>query len=158
RTRWERDRWWRVRHLHLWPQCGEAYRTRLTDDSTSADREWFVPGQSSWCTGSARRQDRTGGAMIGSLIIALLISAAPTDPILLVEASVQGEAPEAHLGRELTTAIDAVTPADIAALLNERLPAIVAAAKAEPAIEAGQLVESGRDAYLNGHFTEAVRQ
>jgi len=94
--------------------------------------------------------------LLGPLFLVVLTPA--TEPPIVVEGQVQGEESQAALGAELAQALAAPSPAQAAGLIRERLPPVAGPMKVEPVIEANQLVEKGRDAYLDGRFPEATQK
>src|SRR5512142_2657894 len=75
----------------------------------------------------------------------------------VAEATLAGEARDVEMGQTLAKALGAATPAEVSQTLADRFPAISAGVKSEMVLEAGRMVEKGRDAYLDGKFAEATR-
>ena len=75
----------------------------------------------------------------------------------VAEATLAGEARDVEMGQTLAKALGAATPAEVSQTLSDRFPAISAGVKSEMVLEAGRMVEKGRDAYLDGKFAEATR-
>src|SRR5262245_39802157 len=87
------------------------------------------------------------------------LAAGRGERVLVVPAAVQGEpAADPRLAAELAASLNAIPNAEAAALVVERLPPVLGAAKAEPVMEADHMVQRGRDAYLDGRFDEAASQ
>jgi hypothetical protein len=85
----------------------------------------------------------------------VLLAGAPHHTAV-AEATVTGETRDAEMGQTLAKALGAATPAEVAQTLSERFPAIGVGVKSEMVLEAGRMVERGRDAYLDGKFAEAT--
>ena len=85
----------------------------------------------------------------------VLLAAAPHHTAV-AEATITGEPRDAEMGQTLAKALGAATPAEVAQTLSERFPAIAVGVKSEMVLEAGRMVERGRDAYLDGKFAEAT--
>src|SRR5215468_4130455 len=74
----------------------------------------------------------------------------------VAEATVTGETRDTEMGQTLAKGLGAASPAEVAQTLSERFPAIAVGVKSEMVLEAGRMVERGRDAYLDGKFAEAT--
>src|SRR5262245_16595484 len=74
----------------------------------------------------------------------------------VAEATVQGETRDAETGQALAKALGAATPGEVAQTLIERFPSVSVGVKSEMVLEAGRMVERGRDSYLDGKFAEAT--
>src|SRR5215831_12045267 len=89
------------------------------------------------------------------LLLAVVTGA---DKVLVVEARVQGGEPQPALAVSLARALGGLSPTEAASRLNELVPIVSTSGMTEPVIEAEQLVQRGRDAYLDGKFAEAAAQ
>ena len=78
--------------------------------------------------------------------------------VVVTEATVGSQEGDPAVGAEIARSLGAIDGAEAARKLAQALPSVGATAKAEPVIEADRLVESGRDAYVEGKFKEAVDQ
>ena len=89
---------------------------------------------------------------------ALLLLVAGAKPVIVAEAVVHSQEGDPAIGAEIARSLGALDGGQAAHALAQRLPPVGAVSKAEPVIEADRLVESGRDAYVEGKFKEAVDQ
>src|SRR5690349_13278627 len=78
--------------------------------------------------------------------------------IVVIEARVGDEPAHAALGREIAARLGALPSATVAARIAERSSPLSSEGRVEPILEADRLVEKGKDAYLEGHFAEAIEQ
>src|SRR5215470_1428808 len=88
------------------------------------------------------------------LLLLVLVSAPHHTAV--AEATVTGEARDAEMGQTLAKALGAATPSEVAQTLSERFPSVAVGVKSEMVLEAGRMVERGRDAYLDGNFASAT--
>ena len=91
-----------------------------------------------------------------SLLLWAALGGAPHHTAV-AEALATGQPRDSEMGVSIAKALGAATPAEVAQIVVDRFPAVSAGAKSEIILEAGRMVERGRDAYLDGKFAEATQ-
>ena len=87
-----------------------------------------------------------------------MLASAGDKLVFVVEARAQGEETASTMLRDLAKAVGAIGGGDASKAVAERYPSVAGGpAKTEPVIEADELVQRGRDAYLDGQFNDATR-
>src|SRR5262245_35801946 len=104
-----------------------------------------------------RKDVRRMNALFAAIVLGLLSD--PASRVVVVEAQTKGEpAGSRQLGAGLSASLHAMPSSEAAARFTQRLPPVIGGTQAAPVIQAGELVQRGREAYLDGRLDEAASQ